>query len=153
MDPRGAPCARAEARRRVAALVAAADLLLREAFQTKSIADATAGAVAPEALPALRQLAEALHAVRLLHDVVGRRHVTQRQRPAEVEPLDDRCVWPSNMPVNTAPTADRSGRHLFRTTQFALAELELAGNRRERRDDVSHAGRRPPPLRAPVVRR
>ena len=66
-----------------------------------------------------------------------------------------RVSTPSNMPVKTAPTADADqiARDLLGAAQLAFVlELELAGDRRQRRVDVGDArhderlavGERPP---------
>src|SRR3954464_3407839 len=89
----GAASGRGRLPRRVAALFAAADFLLRvQSFEDEvdRRGDRRRGSPWREA-SVRRQLAEPLDAARLTDPVVSRRAVAQRQRAAEVEPFDHRA--------------------------------------------------------------
>src|SRR5262249_49280676 len=89
------------------------------------------------------QLAETPNAARLLDELTGRCRVAGRQRPAEVEPLDDRARVDAVEHAGedrAARGADQIARHLLGAAQLALVlELELAGDRWQRRVDVGDA--------------
>src|SRR5262245_4591397 len=129
----------------VAALVGAADLLLCTKALEDEIdrrRDERSWRAARQA-GFLRQIEKPLHAARLRDHLVGRRAVAERQRSAEIEPLDDR---PRVHAVEHAGEHRSDGRpnqvarHLLGATQLALVlQFELAGDGRQRGVDVGDA--------------
>src|SRR5471032_1080955 len=141
--------ARAAARRGfrggVAAVVAAADFLLRVEpleHEVDGRRHGRRGRAAGDAR-ALGQLADALYAARFGDHLVRRRAVAERQRSAEVEPFDDRPrvhALEASREDRADGGADEVAGDLLGAAQLALVlELELAGDRRQRRIEVRHA--------------